>query len=40
MIIDYLSMIKNKFGVDTQKHISKMSEHKLKRKHQFEDVNY
>ena len=36
----YLSMIKNKFGVDTQKHISKMSEHKLKRKHQFEDVNY
>ncbi len=37
---NYLSMIKNKFGEDTQKHISKMSDHKLKRKHQFEEVSY
>ena len=37
---NYLSMIKNKFGEDTQKHISKMSGHKLKRKHQFEEVSY
>ena len=37
---DYLSMIKNKFGEDTQKHILKMSNQKLKRKHQFEDVSY
>ncbi|MDC0384498.1 B12-binding domain-containing radical SAM protein [bacterium] len=37
---NYLSMIENKFGVSTREHISKMSEHKLKRKHQFEDVNY
>ena len=37
---DYLSMIKKKFGQDTQKHILKMSEHKLKRKHQFEEVSY
>ena len=28
---NYLTMIKNKFGEETQKHISKMSEHKLKR---------
>ena len=33
-------MIENKFGTDTREHISKMSNHKLKRKHQFEDVNY
>ncbi len=37
---NYLSMIKNKFGTDTQDHIAKMSKYKLKRKHQFEDVNY
>ena len=37
---NYLSMIKIKFGEDTQKHISKMSSHKLKRKHQFEEVSY
>ena len=37
---DYLSMIRNKFGEDTQKHILKMSDHKLKRKHQFENVSY
>ena len=33
-------MIKNKFGEDTQNHILKMSDHKLKRKHQFENVSY
>ena len=37
---NYLTMIKNKFGEETQKHISTMSEHKLKRKHQFEEVSY
>ena len=37
---NYLTMIKNKFGEETQKHISMMSEHKLKRKHQFEEVSY
>ncbi len=37
---DYLSMIKNKFGKDTEQHILKMTKFKLKRKHHFEDVNY
>jgi radical SAM superfamily enzyme YgiQ (UPF0313 family) len=37
---DYLSMIRNKFGEDTKKHISQMAVHKLKRKHQFEEVSY
>ena len=33
-------MIEKKFGISTRDHISKMSKHKLKRRHQFEDVNY
>ena len=37
---DYLSMIEKKFGISTRDHISKMSKHKLKRRHQFEDVSY
>ena len=37
---NYLSMVKRKFGDETQKHISKMTEHKLKRKHHNEDVIY
>ena len=37
---DYLSMISKTFGKETMQHISKMSSHKLKRKHNFEEVNY
>ena len=37
---DYISLIRKTYGIDTVKHIEKMAEHKLKRKHQFEDVNY
>tara|TARA_B100001029_G_scaffold159858_1_gene147444 strand:+ start:1278 stop:2795 length:1518 start_codon:yes stop_codon:yes gene_type:complete len=37
---DYLSMIKKTFGEHTVSHIEKMSSHKLKRKHNFEKVNY
>ena len=37
---DYLSMITKTFGKETMQHISKMSSHKLKRKHNFEEVNY
>ena len=37
---DYLSMIKKTFGESTVSHIKKMSSHKLKRKHNFEKVNY
>ena len=37
---DYLSMITKTFGKETTKHISKMTIHKLKRKHNFEEVNY
>tara|TARA_B110000438_G_scaffold263825_1_gene276069 strand:+ start:1932 stop:3449 length:1518 start_codon:yes stop_codon:yes gene_type:complete len=37
---DYTSMIKKTFGEKTNDHISKMLEFKLKRKHNFEKVNY
>ena len=37
---DYLSMVKKTFGEQTVSHIEKMSSHKLKRKHNFEKVNY
>ena len=37
---DYLSMITKTFGKETTEHISKMAIHKLKRKHNFEEVNY
>ena len=37
---DYLSMIKTKFGESTRAHIVQMSQHKLKRRHQFEKVSY
>ena len=37
---DYLSMITKTFGKDTAEHIKKMSKHRLKRKHNFEEVNY
>ena len=37
---DYLSMVKKTFGEQTVSHIEKMSSHKLKRKHNFEEVNY
>ena len=37
---DYLSMIKKTFGKETVEHIAKMAAHKLKRKHNFEEVNY
>jgi radical SAM superfamily enzyme YgiQ (UPF0313 family) len=37
---DYLSMIAKTFGKETSLHISKMSKHKLKRKHKFEEVKY
>ena len=37
---DYLSMITKTFGKETAKHISKMTIHKLRRKHNFEEVNY
>ena len=37
---DYLSMITKTFDKETADHISKMTTHKLKRKHNFEEVNY
>jgi len=37
---DYLSMITKTFGKETADHINKMTSHKLKRKHNFEEVNY
>ena len=37
---DYLSMVGKTFGEQTVSHIQKMSSHKLKRKHNFEKVNY
>ena len=37
---DYLTMITKTFGKETSEHISKMSKHKLKRKHNFEEVKY
>ena len=37
---DYTSMITKTFGKETAKHISEMAKHKLKRKHNFEKVNY
>ena len=37
---DYISMITNTFGKETAGHISEMAKHKLKRKHNFEKVNY
>ena len=37
---DYLSMIRKTFGEHTVSHIEKMSSHKLKRKHNFEKVDY
>ena len=36
----YISMITKTFGKETAKHISEMAKHKLKRKHNFEKVNY
>ena len=37
---DYLSMVTKTFGKDTVEHINKMTKHKLKRKHNFEKVDY
>ena len=37
---DYLSMITKTFDKETANHISKMTTHKLKRKHNFEKVSY
>ena len=37
---DYTSMITKTFGKDTTEHINKMTKHKLKRKHNFEEVDY
>ena len=37
---DYLKMIENTFGNKARLHIEKMSEHKIKRKHHFEQVDY
>ena len=37
---NYLSMVKKTFGDNTVFHIEKMSSQKLKRKHNFEAVNY
>ena len=37
---DYLSMVTKTFGKDTVEHINKMTKHKLKRKHNFEEVDY
>jgi hypothetical protein len=37
---DYISMITKTFGNKTAEHILKMTNHKLKRKHKYEEVNY
>ena len=37
---DYLSMIKKTFSQTTMEHIQKMTNHKIKRKHHSEEVNY
>ena len=37
---DYLSMITKTFNKETNQHILDMTKHKLKRKHNFEKVNY
>ena len=37
---NYISMITKTFGKETAAHISKMVKIKLKRKHNFEKVNY
>lgn len=37
---DYTSMITKTFGKDTVDHINKMTKHKLRRKHNFEKVDY
>ena len=37
---DYKSMITKTFGKETTEHINKMTQHKLKRKHNFEKVDY
>lgn len=37
---DYLSMINKTFGQDTLGHIKKMTNHKIKRKHHSEEVEY
>ena len=37
---DYLSMITKTFGKDTVEHINRMTKYKLKRKHNFEKVDY
>ena len=37
---DYTSMITKTFGKDTAEHINKMTKHKLKRKHNFEKIDY
>jgi len=37
---EYISMITKTFGKDTAEHILKMTQYKLKRKHNFEKVNY
>jgi radical SAM superfamily enzyme YgiQ (UPF0313 family) len=37
---DYLNLINKKFGVKAENHIKEMTKHQIKRKHQFETVNY
>ena len=37
---DFLSMIKKTFGQEIVEHVNKMSSHIIKRKHNFEEVNY
>ena len=37
---DYLNLIKNSFGEDTKKHIEKMTNHTIKRRHHHENVKY
>ncbi len=37
---DYLSMINKTYGTDTLEHIKKMTNHKIKRKHHTEEVDY
>ena len=37
---DYLSLIRDTFNLTARKHIEEMTNHKLKRKHHYEDVAY
>ena len=37
---DYLSMINKTYGQNTLEHIKKMTNHKIKRKHHNEEVEY